>query len=98
MKTCDYCNVDISHLHWNSKHCRSNKCQDLFDADRLEKVKKANSKYKKKSQVTQKPYGPYRCRECNGRLLKDGNRFYCNDQCRDQYLGANRSDGDWLSA
>lgn len=105
MKTCYYCNTDISHLHWKSKHCKSNKCQDLFDAERLERVKKANEKHnRKRPAVThyKKPrntkYGPYRCRYCHHRLPKDGNRFYCNDKCRESYLGLDRSDGDWLLA
>lgn len=102
---CRYCNADISHLHWSSRHCKADKCQELFDAGRLEQAKKASKKHnRQRSAVTyyKKPrnakYGPYRCRYCNKRLLKDGNRFHCNDWCRDQYIGGDRTDGDFMFA
>jgi len=103
MKTCHYCNADISHLHWNSKHCKSDECQDLYDAERLERVEEANQRHNKKRATVKHPEktvrpGRYRCRYCNKRLPKDGNRFYCNDWCRDQYLGDDRSDSDFMFA
>ena len=104
-KTCHYCGADISHLHWNSKHCKSDQCQDKYDADRLKRVEEANKRYRKK-RVAVAHYknprnvklGSYRCRYCNKRLPKDGNRLFCNDWCQDQYAGADRLDGDWMFA
>ena len=102
-KTCHYCNTDMSHLHWNSKHCKSDECQDKFNTDRLKRVKEANERRNRKrpavlQETKNVELGPYRCRYCNGRLLKDGPRMFCDNTCRDQYLGTNRSDGDWVFA
>lgn len=101
MENCRYCNADISHLHWRSVHCRWDECQDLYDAERLERVKEANERHNRKRAAVKHPKktlkpGQYRCRYCNKRLPKDGNRFFCNEWCRNQYAGVDRIDGDWM--
>jgi len=91
-RTCKYCGIplDPGIYHWNAVKCNALACQTAYNADRRAQVKETKRKWKKVRKATDR-----KCRYCDA-YLPPGRWFFCNQWCQDNYLGANRADGDWL--
>ena len=99
MRTCRYCECDISDLHPKCLACYSPECREKFEANRIRIIKDRSAIWHKIHDGKKSGTNGRRCQLPSWhKILENGRRFFCGDLCQSRFVGENRFDGDFMFA